>query len=121
MQYAPSSLTGKGGVDDLTRPTGAGTKKKKKKKKKICSTERKKPLYHLEITMIWRPNTSDTLIDTRNRLLCPLEFLSTRLLQQVGLLQDLFGLEISHADGLFSSIDVEPLEYGMLVRSRRKA
>lgn len=69
--------------------------------------------------MVRRPNTSDTLVDTQNRLLSVLQFLPTCLLEQISLLKDLLWFKVSDANGLLSPIYIMPLNDGMLVRSRR--
>lgn len=67
--------------------------------------------------MIRRPDTSNTLVQTRDRLLGILQLLPTGLLEQVRLLKDLFRFEVPYAYRLFSPIDVEALDDGVLVRS----
>lgn len=69
--------------------------------------------------MVRRPNTSDTLVDTRNRLLSVLQFLPTCLLEQISLLKDLLWFKVSDTNGLLSPIDIMPLNDRMLIRSRR--
>lgn len=66
--------------------------------------------------MIRRPNTPDTLVQTRDGLLCPLQLLPAGLLEQVCLLEDLFRFEIPYADRFFSPVDVMALYDGMFVR-----
>jgi hypothetical protein len=68
--------------------------------------------------VIRRPNATDTLVDTRDRLLGPLVLLAAVLLQEVRLLEDLLGLEIPHADGLFAAVDEVAFDDGVLVWSR---
>lgn len=71
--------------------------------------------------MVRRPDASDTLVQTRDRLLGPLQLLAAGLLEQVRLLQDLLLLQIPDADGLLTAIDVVTLDDWVLVRSRRDA
>ena len=66
--------------------------------------------------MIWGPDTSHTLVDTGNRLLGALQLLAAGFLQQVRLLENLFGLQISNADRLLTTVDVVTLDDGVLVR-----
>lgn len=63
------------------------------------------------------PYTSDTLVDTFDRLGNLLQLLSVRVPQQLCLLQNLLLLKIPYADGLVSSIDVVPDDYRVLARS----
>jgi hypothetical protein len=69
--------------------------------------------------VIWRPDTSDTVVDTRDGLLGALQLLAAGLLQQFGLLENLFGLKVADTDRLLPSIYVETLNYWMLVRPWR--
>lgn len=85
-----------------------------KKKSKIPPT-----LHSLDVPMERRPDTSDTLVKTGNRLLGALELLPTSLLEQHGLVEDLLRLQIAHADGLLTAVDVLALDDGVLVRSWR--
>jgi hypothetical protein len=71
--------------------------------------------------VIRRPNATDTLVDTRDRLLSPLVLLAAVLLQEVRLLEYLLGLEVSHADGLFAAVDKVAFNDGVLMWSRRDA
>ena len=65
--------------------------------------------------MVRRPDTSDALVDTRNGFLGALQLFAAGFLEKVRLVEDLLGLEIAHADGLFASIDIVALDDGMLV------
>lgn len=81
---------------------------------------RKRPaLNGFDISMVWGPDASDTLVDTRNRLLGALQFIPAGLPQQVRLPQDLLGLKIPDANRLLTSVDVLSLDYGVLVRPWR--
>ena len=64
-----------------------------------------------------RPDTSDTLVDTRNGLLGALQLLPASLLQQCCLLKYLLRFEIPHTDCLLAAVDVLALNYRVLVRS----
>ena len=66
--------------------------------------------------MVRGPDASDTVVDTRNRLLGALQLLSAGLLQQVRLLEYLFRLEIPHTAGLLASVDVMALDHWVLMR-----
>jgi hypothetical protein len=68
--------------------------------------------------VIRRPNATDTLVDTRDRLLSPLVLLAAVLLQEICLLEYLLGLEVSHTDGLFAAVDEVTFNDGVLVWSR---
>lgn len=74
-------------------------------------------LNSLEISMVRRPDTSHTFVQTRDRLLGSLQFLSAGFLEQVGLLKDLLRLQVPHTNRLLSTIDVMALDDGMLVWS----
>ena len=65
------------------------------------------------------PDTSHTLVQTLNLLGLPLELLAARIAQQQGLLQDLVGLHVSHADGFLFSTDVFAFEDGVAAGSGR--
>lgn len=69
--------------------------------------------------MIRRPNPTNTLINTRHRLLRLLQLLATRLPKQIRLLQNLLRLEIAHANRLLPSVDVEARHDGVFSWSRR--
>lgn len=66
--------------------------------------------------MVRGPDTSHTLVNTGDRLLGALQLLAAGLLQQVRLLEDLFGLQISDADCLLTTVDVVTLDDGVFVR-----
>lgn len=66
--------------------------------------------------MIRRPDTSDTLVDTRNGLLGALQFLPTSLLKQVRLHQYLLWLEISNTYRLLAAVNILASNNGVLVR-----
>ena len=65
------------------------------------------------------PNTSHTLVQTLDLLGLPLELLAARVAQQRCLLQNLVGLHVAHADGLFLSADVFALHDGVAAGSGR--
>lgn len=71
--------------------------------------------------MVRRPNTTHTLIQTRHWLLGSLQLVPAGLLEDRGLLHDVTGLEVSHADSLLLAIDVVALDDGVLGRSWRDA
>lgn len=60
--------------------------------------------------MIWTPYTSNTVIDTLDRLRLLAKLLPRCISQQDRLFQDLIFLQVPHADALFSSIDIGPLD-----------
>ena len=66
--------------------------------------------------MIRTPNPPDTLIRTPHRLNNPLQLLSTRISQQLRLLQDLLSRKIPHANSFFSTVDVVALYYRVFAR-----
>lgn len=74
-------------------------------------------LNRLEISVIRRPDASHTLVQTCDWLLGPLQLLSAGFFEQVGLLHNLLGLEVSDANGLLSAVDVVALDDGVFVRS----
>lgn len=65
------------------------------------------------------PDTSHTLVQTLDLLGLPLELLAARVAQQQGLLQNLIGLHVAHADGLLLSADVFALQDGVVAGSGR--
>ena len=65
------------------------------------------------------PDTSDTLVQTLDLLGLPLELLAARIAQQQGLLQNLVGLHVAHADGFLLSADVFALQDGVVDGSGR--
>jgi hypothetical protein len=65
------------------------------------------------------PDTSDTLVQTLDLLGLPLELLAARIAQQQGLLQNLVGLHVAHADGFLLSADVFALQDGVVAGSGR--
>lgn len=71
--------------------------------------------------MIWRPDPPYTVIHTRHRLSCLAKFFTTGFLQEIGFVEDLFFLEVRDADGLESSVDVMPFQYGRFIWSGRYA
>ena len=66
--------------------------------------------------MVRGPDASDTVVDTRNRLLGALQLLPAGLLQQVRLVEYLFRLEVPHTDNLLASVDVMALDHWVLMR-----
>lgn len=69
--------------------------------------------------MIWRPDTSDGVVDRFHWLGLGSELLSVGISQQNNLLQDRVWLEIAHADGLLTSINVGALDDWVLVWTGR--
>lgn len=65
--------------------------------------------------MIWRPDTSDRVVDRLHWLGLGSELLSVGVSQQNSLLQNRVWLEIAHANGLLAAIDVGALDDWMLV------
>lgn len=70
--------------------------------------------YAAQIAVIRRPDTTDTLIQTCHGLLGALQLLAVGLLEDVGLLHDFAGFEVSYANGLLLSIDVVTLDNRVL-------
>jgi hypothetical protein len=64
--------------------------------------------------VIRTPHPSDALVDTVHWLCDSLQFLTARISQKLGLLQYLVLLQIPHADGFLSAIDVVPYYNWML-------
>lgn len=87
----------------------------------IANTRKDTTLYGFVVSVVWGPDTSDTLVDTCDGLLGALQLLAAGLLQQIRLLEDLLGLEVADTNCLFSSVDVVTLDDGMLVRPWRYA
>jgi hypothetical protein len=84
------------------------------------SSERSTFLLHLVLLSVERtPDTSHTLVQTLNLLRLPLELLAACIAQQQGLLQNLVGLHVAHADRLLFSADVFALEDGVAAGSGR--
>lgn len=69
--------------------------------------------------MIWRPDTTHTLVQTCHWLLCTLQLLSASFLEKVCFLQNLARLQVPYAHRLLSAIDVESLDKGVLLGPRR--
>lgn len=65
--------------------------------------------------MVWRPDTTHTLVQTGDGLLSPLQLLTTGILQGHCLLQDILRLKIAHTKSLLMSVDIVALNHGMLV------
>jgi len=63
--------------------------------------------------MVRRPDTSDTLVDTRYRLIDPLVLLPIGVTQQLGLLENLRWLHVLDADSLLKPVDVVADHDGM--------
>lgn len=71
--------------------------------------------------MVWRPDTTHTLVQTGDGLLGPLQLLTTGIPHGHCLLQDILRLEIPHTKRLLMSVDVMALNHGMLIVSGRYA
>lgn len=65
-----------------------------------------------------RPDTPNTLIDTHDRLAQLLVLLSIRVPQHLSLFPDALILQVLHADGSRSAVDVVCDDYGVLARPR---
>ena len=65
------------------------------------------------------PNTSHTLVQTLDLLGLPLELLAAGVAQKSCFFQNLVGLHVAHADGLFLSADVFALHDGVAAGSGR--
>jgi hypothetical protein len=72
--------------------------------------------YHLEISVVWGPDASYTLVDTGDGFLGALELLAAGFLQQIRLVEDLFRFQIPNADGFLSPVDVVTFDYRVFVR-----
>ena len=73
---------------------------------------------HLVLLTVERtPDTSHTLVQTLDLLGLPLELLAAGVAQQRCLFQNLVGLHVAHADGLFLSADVFALHDGVAAGS----
>lgn len=72
--------------------------------------------YHLEISVVWGPDASYTLVETGDGFLGALELLSAGFLEQIRLLQDLFRFHISNAYSFLSSVDIVTFDHWMFVR-----
>lgn len=69
--------------------------------------------------MVRGPDSTHTLVDTRDGLVDTLDLVSAGVPQQLGLLQDLRGLHVGDADGLLPAVDVVADHDGVLPRPRR--
>lgn len=75
--------------------------------------------YGYPTAVVRTPDTSHTLVDTLHRLRNPLQLLSTRIAQQLRLLQYLTRLKFPHADRFMASVDVVACYHRVFVRSGR--
>lgn len=64
------------------------------------------------------PDTSHTLVQTLHRLGDSLQRLAARAAQKEQLVEDLVGLHVAHANGLFFAADVTAAEDGVFAGSR---
>lgn len=83
----------------------------------MLKTNRSPDSNRPEVSMVGRPYATHTVVDTCNGPLGALQLLATGLLQQIGLLEDLFRFEVPHTDRLLTSVDIVTLDNGVLVRS----
>ena len=65
------------------------------------------------------PDTSHTLVDTQNGLCNLSELVAACIAQQLGLLHDLTLLQITHANSLFTTIDICALDDRMFAWTGR--
>lgn len=63
--------------------------------------------------MVRGPDTPNTLVQTGNWLLGPLQLVTAGVLENHSLLQNIFRLEVAHADGLLTAINVLALDDGV--------
>jgi hypothetical protein len=76
-------------------------------------------LLHLVFLAVERiPDTSHTLVQTLHRLGDSLQRLAARAAQKEHLVEDLVGLHVAHADGLFFAANVAAAEDGVSAGSR---
>lgn len=78
-------------------------------------------LYTTQITVMWRPDTTYTVVQTCDWRLSSLQLLSTGFFEMVCLLQDLQRIEVPYAHRLLTSIDIKTLNQRVLCGSRRDA
>jgi hypothetical protein len=78
-------------------------------------------LNHLKIAVIRRPNTSNTLIETRHGFLLSLRLFTTGLFEQIGPFQDFIGFEIANGYRLFTAVYVVASDEGVFGWSRGNA
>lgn len=64
------------------------------------------PSHPHRSSVIWTPNSSNTLIDTRDWFRNPFQFFSAGISQEFCLLQDLIGRQFSHTDGFLTAVDI---------------
>ena len=77
-------------------------------------------LLHLVLLAVERiPDTSHTLVQTLHGLGDSLQRLAARAAQKEDFVEDLVGLHVAHADGLFLSADVFALHDGVTAGSGR--
>jgi hypothetical protein len=69
--------------------------------------------------VVRRPDASDGLVDTLHGLGDLAQPLAAGVAEQLGLLEDLVGLHVAHADGLLAAVDVLGDDDGVLGRPRR--
>lgn len=68
--------------------------------------------------MIWRPDTSHTVIDRLDRLSLLPQLLARRISQQDRLLQNRIRLQVAHTDCFLAAVDVGALDDGVLAGTR---
>lgn len=86
----------------------------------VCSRKIPTPmLLHLVLLAVERiPDTSHTLVQTLHGLGDSLQRLAARAAQKEDFVEDLVGLHVAHADGLFLAADVAAAEDGVSAGSR---
>lgn len=76
-------------------------------------------LHRHAVAVVRGPDSSDTLVDTRDGLIDTLDLVAAGVSQQLGLLEDLRGLHVGDADGLLPAVDVVADHDGVLPRPGR--
>lgn len=76
-------------------------------------------LYSHAISVVRTPDTSDTGVDTVDRLVDSLQLLSVGIAQKFSLLQNLDWLHIPNANSLLAAVDVVANNDGMFRRAGR--
>lgn len=73
---------------------------------------------HHSLSVVRGPDTTHTGLGAGDSPVGLLQLLSTGVAEELGLLQDLVGRHVSHADGLSTAVDVVANDHGVLAGSR---